>query len=476
MPAHLCFVAIAFHAAPMLSDAGDTERPLALRKAIAARSADLLFTARIEFSVTEKEDGHAGAPRDRFYTWKCAGDRYVLVNQGDDEGVFERDAEGKPVPAWLNRPEHSLVMDGQVWQHMEGTLDACVLGDDSRAFFSLHDLRKMGLNPVTFGSDLDETLRSHGYPPLEYETRVIDGLHVVSGSSGDGGVKWWIDPEKGWNVVRTEVFHEGRKIGERRFELRLDPHDGIWFPRKVELYRLAAGDTDPSSVIELHSTEFNRPEHPAELTPAGIGIEVGTSMTFQDREPVRFGYWDGEKAVPFAELMQRIQSGELTMGASVSRARAQLRSHARRQKLMASAPEATSPDGAPATRPALTIPELEWTTFETQWEAYTRLFIARYRLDKEQAQKAWSVCKDCQERGRAYVANHRSELEELDRRIETAKKPSPAGDKALAAELALQRQKLMGPLAKLFEERLKARLEFLPTRAQREAAQAQRIP
>jgi hypothetical protein len=454
----------------------DTQKPEALLKAEAARSLLLLRTARIEFSVTEGYEGGPTPPHTHFYTWKCADDRYVLAHQGDEAGVFARAPDGRTVSPHLNRREHLLVQDGQVWQHVEGALDAYVFGDDKRAFFDLHDLRKMGLNPVVFGADLDETIRRHGYPPLQYETHVVDGLHVVSGSSPEGAVKWWIDPEKDWNVLRTEVFLQGKKIGERRFELRLDPYDGVWFPCRVELYRLAAGDTEPSSVIELHSTEFNRPDHPLELGLADIGIEVGTAISFQDREPVKRGYWDGEKAVPFAELMERIQSGELRMGPSVTRAHAQLKAYAQRRRALAVATEAPAPDGPTATQPAVAVPEFKWNQFETQWEAYTRLFTARYRLDKEQSQKAWSVCEDCQQRGRAYVATRRGRFEELEKRIEGAKSGTFARDKSLAAQLELERQELMEPLNRIFQEQLKPRLEMLPTRLQRKAAEGNSKP
>jgi len=447
-----------------------SEKPLALRKAAEARSGGFLRTAHMEFSIAERS-GEAGKPIcTQFFTWKCADDRYILVHREDDEGVFKRDHAGRPVLAFLNKPDHFLVTDGQVWQHTEGTGDAYVHAEDARKPFRLYDMRSIGLNPVTIGSDFDEAVRRLDYPPLRYETEIVDGLHVVTGRTRESMVKWWIDPERAWNVVRTEVFQDGKKIGERRFELKLDLHDGIWFPRRIEHYRLGAGDTTASTVTELHSVEFNRPEHPEELTPADIGIEVGTSVIWQDREPARGGYWDGEKTIPFAELVERIETGELAMGSTVRRARAYVKkAFPTREKLVAAIRGGASVSKVAATQPALPIPTSKWKTIETRWETYTRLFIQRYDFNEEQTQKAWSICADCQGRARAYVAGRRKQFEELDVLTHSLGTPRSTQDKARAARLEARCDELTKPIDRIFEEQLCPRLQRLPTRAQREA-------
>lgn len=451
----------------VLLSADGTDKPEALRRAMAARAPELLRTARIEYSIRESSGREDDSVRTRFFTWMCADDRYVLVQRGDEEGVYARGPGGKPLHPALNQPERILVKDSQVWTHTDGALGAHVLGEEGHAAYSLHDWRRVGLNPITLDGDLDETLERINYPPLKYESEEVDGLQVVTGASKGSMVKWWIDPEKDWAIVRTEVFQDGKKIGERRFTLRFDPYDGLWFPRRVELYRLAAGDIEPSSVMETQSAAFNRPDHPMELTPADIGVEVGTSVAFQDRDPPVSGYWDGEKAIPFAELMERIQSGELTMGPAVAQARAKWKAIGKKPELLAEIGRSAQGGGTATTQPILPVPVFVWNRFETQWEAYTRLFIGRYGLDEEQSQKAWSICDDCQESGRAYVAKQRERLEELDRRIRNAKRTGPPKDTADLTRLESERQKLMEPINRIFEQRLKPRLEQLPTRIQR---------
>jgi len=458
-------------ALPVAGDEG-TEKPLALRKAIEARSAQKLQTAKIEFSLTEKDVPGPRPTYTQFFTWQCAQDGYILVHREDDQGVYKYYADGKPALAFLNKPEHFLVKDGEIWQMIEGTADAYVRSLDDRAAFRLYDIREIGLNPVESGWDYEERVRELGYPPLTYDQTMTDDLYVVTARTRGGMAKWWIDPERDWNVVRTEVFQDGKKIGERRFELQLNLHDGVWFPARIEQYRLAAGDTEPSRIIEFHSAEFNRPEHPAELTVADIGVEVGTSVTFMNRRPGYSGYWDGEQAVPLAELMERINSGELTMGPSVQRTRAFLKTaYPTRDALVTAIERAHAGDPTPTSQPAPTLPRLEFVEidFETQWEAYTRAFIARYQLNEEQSQKAGSICAECQQQARAYVAAHRAEFEKLDAQLRVMRSGPP--DDSRERRLRAHREALMQPITRIFEDRLKPRLDKLPTRAQRKAAE-----
>lgn len=108
--------------------------------------------------------------------------------------------------------------------------------------------------------------------------------------------------------------------------------------------------------------------------------------------------------------------------------------------------------------------------FEGQWEAYVREFIQRYQLDEAQSQKAMSILKDCQEQARSHMAKRKHELEALENRAKAlANKPDSAKE---SAEVNQQRQKLLEPIGAIFERQLKPRLERIPTRAQRQAAES----
>ncbi len=127
--------------------------------------------------------------------------------------------------------------------------------------------------------------------------------------------------------------------------------------------------------------------------------------------------------------------------------------------------------------------------YEDEWERYVREFIEKYQLTNEQADRARAILKDCKEQAARIMKTRTPALEQIDRQIAelTRPEPSAAGDrkgpapdnKARAerlAELNKSKQKLLEPLTGIFEDQLKPRLETLPTRAQRRAAEATTKP
>lgn len=112
---------------------------------------------------------------------------------------------------------------------------------------------------------------------------------------------------------------------------------------------------------------------------------------------------------------------------------------------------------------------------ESRWEQYTREFIERYRLDPGQTQKALDILKDCKEQAGSYLRGKGAQIEALDKRIESSKAeagPDAKERSKVLSELTEARAKLIEPVDQIFEKQLKPRLEKLPTRAQRQAAEA----
>lgn len=109
--------------------------------------------------------------------------------------------------------------------------------------------------------------------------------------------------------------------------------------------------------------------------------------------------------------------------------------------------------------------------FESQWEAYVRDFIQRYQLDEGQAQRAQAILKDCQEAANRVIQKRKPELERLDRQLLELGQSSDADKLKELAELNQRRTKLFEPVNEIFEKQLKPRLDRLPTRAQRQAAE-----
>lgn len=437
---------------------GPSEKPHALRMA-EQRCAEL-HTARVEYSVRQSID-RKEPPRTQFFTFRCAGADLITIDQGAEDGIVQRGPDGQAAGRRFNGPDHRLKKDGTIWRRQDRESWATVWDSSRAAIFDLLDLRRLGLNPADDYADVENVLRQHEMPAPRYAQAREGDLEVVSAQVDRGLFRWYIDPQKDWSVVRTQVFLDDNLIGETRYtHERLD---GIWFPAQVEEYRLAAGDVEPSTVVRVLHAEFNRPEHPLELTPADIGLEVGMFVRSQ-RADMRGGYWDGSTCIPFEEYKERVQAGRLAPGPTVVRESARHRAEAERRRLAGIDDAGPSPvTAAAASRPVK-------PPFETRWERYTRQFIDIFGLDAEQQQKAWLVCEECQALGRAYVDGRATALEELTRQRAALVEEPPAQRAERGRLLDRREEELLAPLDDIFRERLKPRLFKLPTRAQLQAA------
>lgn len=109
--------------------------------------------------------------------------------------------------------------------------------------------------------------------------------------------------------------------------------------------------------------------------------------------------------------------------------------------------------------------------FESQWDKYVADFIARYKLDSAQQQKARTILKECKDQAHRYLKGKKSTIERLDKLAEQLKKSKDKDKSKRLAEIEAQKRKLREPIDRIFERQLKPRLERLPTRAQRKAAE-----
>jgi hypothetical protein len=109
---------------------------------------------------------------------------------------------------------------------------------------------------------------------------------------------------------------------------------------------------------------------------------------------------------------------------------------------------------------------------ESEWEKYVREFIEKYKLNDEQSQKAHAVLEDCQAQRDRYLRGRAEQLEKLDLQVEELKKSNDKNKSNNLTQLADKRKALMAPIDEIFTQQLKPRLERLPTRAQRRAAEA----
>lgn len=101
---------------------------------------------------------------------------------------------------------------------------------------------------------------------------------------------------------------------------------------------------------------------------------------------------------------------------------------------------------------------------EDEWTVYTRRFIERYQLNDEQRQKAFQILRRQQEARDRYLRRKVDEMAQVTRLLTEA-----ATEEDRQASLRAYEQ-LNAPVNQIFQ-RLQERLETLPTRAQRKAAE-----
>lgn len=377
-------------------------------------------------------------------TLRLAGEDTIWINRGDDEGVMVRDVAGNPSSMYTH-PRHFLQDGGTLWQHEETVADATGFTPEKPNMEILH-IRSLGASSGLCSQDIQDVLYREGgsVAPAEYMETVEDGLHVVTAKIGDDTVRqWWVDPARGWNVIRTTYDVDG----ERLLELRagLAQFDGVWFPETISVYnRQWCDGKEPFETLQVSRAEFNRPEHPQDFTPADIGMHTGMMVNIRSGtlEEVGHGVFDGTKVVRVT-VYERERIDAL-------------------QAQMQRGEKVEVPDWQAALKTTV--------TYESEWEAYTREFIAKYQLDEGQSQRAWTILKDCQEQADLYLLRNRARLSSLEQRLRAKPSGDEAKRKAEEAALGEMLHEVCAPVEQIFEARLKPRLDRLPTRSQRVAA------
>jgi len=105
----------------------------------------------------------------------------------------------------------------------------------------------------------------------------------------------------------------------------------------------------------------------------------------------------------------------------------------------------------------------------TLWQRYVERFILKYELNDEQAQRARRVLADCDAAAEKVARKTEARWNETQAKLKEAIEASD-GKRALA--LRNEIKTLNEPIEKIFEDRLKPGLEKIPTRAQRQKADA----
>ncbi len=101
--------------------------------------------------------------------------------------------------------------------------------------------------------------------------------------------------------------------------------------------------------------------------------------------------------------------------------------------------------------------------FESKWEAYTRQFIMKHRLNGDQGRKAWDLCRDCEKIARSYLDTRRTDVDDWQQRLEASRSASVEEQAREKEKLDRRRTELVAPIDRIFEDRLKPGLDKLPT-------------
>jgi len=465
------------------------ERPEALERMVAYRSA--LATAEIDLRKTYYSGGGAldGEPRTIFKQIKSAGDRHIHVLRGDQYGIVIRSTSGGVSPVGGRSPEYRLECPGESWRRSEDSPVTSRFAHRNREY---RDPRTLGAASAVASGDIHDVVWDDRVPApaaRRYEESTEGDLCAVRVRSTTFTRTYWLDPSRGWSPVRVREEYQDGNWSESRSTLEL--MDGVWFPRTVYFFSSNHREgQEPAIVFEVDRAEFNRPEHPATFIPADIGVDVGT-MVFDYDIAARSssGRWDGEKVVSHGDYRRRLVAGEIREGpmflAQLQRsgradsARGAPAAGAGAEGRVAGASPGTDrpvDSAGPSAPIAKGLLAEAKHNIESFWEAYVREFIGRYQLNAEQRQKSWGILRSCQEQGDAHVNKHKSELDRLDQRIKAL--PNLKGEERVKGEAQIKRdrQRLLKPLDDIFERQLKPRLDKLPTRAQRKAAEERKAP
>lgn len=431
------------------------QKPAALLAMESARRAietcDLAWTfTRLSGSL----QGHAHRRQLR-----SAGDDIIFAKLRNDDGVVGYDDDGSPSRASERR---LLRTEGAVARYDEGrptcnrfangTEEAKVLG-----FQAPEDIRSLGLNPnFQRVSDLPSAIWEYPAPGYArtYREEVIGGVHKVTAELEVGEhITWYINPAKGWNAERIEYGAGGEVNQVATIELK--QFDGVWFPARYEVS--IGGATQPMYRIEIEKAEFNRPEHPRRFTLTDIGVEPGMQVIEKGADgSMRPLVWNGETAVTMDEFRRQRAEGLVDYGPTLQKLRTEGFLAHPEQRLRLNKAVSTS---AAKARVGL-------------WEAYVRDFIRRYSLDGGQTQQCLEILSQCQAQAHAHLDRHRADFERIERIAGELADGELAQRGQRVAALQAEFDKLVAPLGEIFESQLKPRLEKVPTRAQRRAAES----
>ncbi|MCG3129299.1 MAG: hypothetical protein FLDDKLPJ_00024 [Phycisphaerae bacterium] len=420
---------------------GSGEPPELLQQAECARRA--FQTAEIEWSFSSV---YSNSKRRRQRSQFAGPDQY-RVDEGFDNGCYFIDEEMAIGNPYVYSPRHLLMShsSGEKWSWTEDATIASIHAVSDDRSTPIYDLRNIGFGPNPIldsesGAQLNlEDVTSYEVYAEEYPPR-------VKGVFENGAeVNWYLEPAFDHQPVRVTLGRDGHVTNES--VTAYAEFDGLWFPQRIEFIR--EGET--WMTFEVNRAEFDRPEHPRTLTPASMGMPVGTQVKSQ--RGVQF--WDGDTLITVQEAHERHASGELDFSEV-----ARLSEAASRGDFPGRFPSSMSGDhlglaGVPR-RPAI-------------WEEYVRRFIQVFGLKGEQTVTAWELHKKWKDRADVYMKDHAKRLMKIEQAIQPLLESQENDVLIRLAALKRERDELLAPIQdEMFLKGLRPELFRIPTQKQKQ--------
>lgn len=362
-----------------------------------------------------------------------------------------------------------MINDAGTW-HFEESALACKWWPKAREdsdynrthLRGVREIRAVGVSPFSGSVDYLKGV-SALWPPsddpiISWSQDQYDDYYIVRGQHQSGALlTWYIAADRGWNAERITLEFDGKILAE--VQCTLEKFGETWFPADTRYYR----DGALRETVSVQAARFNDDADLDRFTLHDLGVEPGSTISEQGAGP-RAGLelltWTGQGIGQFSEWLERVRSGKWNWGPT-------------HQKVQRSGVFESRYD----TPEQLKQRRLFWRAFriktalkghEGLWAQYVRDFINRYQLDREQSEKANLILLECQRRADELIQRRRNQLTELVSEMLDA----AAAGRTLEADRFRQRlQEGLRPIETIFEHSLKPRLEPIPTRAQRKAAE-----
>jgi len=274
--------------------------------------------------------------------------------------------------------------------------------------------------------------------PQSFEETVNGTIHQVTAKFDNGvAISWTIDAAKDYSPLKC-VLSQNDKI-LRSVECDYEQFEGTWFSIQAIFFENGI----EISRIQVNDASFSTDDDARPLSPNDLGIFPGTTIS-REKEPYS-KMWDGEKCVSLKDYFDAVKAGKVN--------NKEYENYLRRTE-----------KGGQGSRPkkfddsTYGLVDVERTP--GLWVEYVRRFIRKNRLDTATSRKAWRVHKACQTDALKYLKTQRGAIDELDRELEKARAGGESERNAVKAAEA-RRERKLGPVVKIFEDRLRPGLTKL---------------